>query len=74
LYDSKDGLTLEEILQRYNSKMILKVRIDRLIDNEQIILKNGKYYTGRPTVLLFAKMIVKMKLLLFGKDYESIVI
>lgn len=70
IYDSKDGLTMEEILQRYNSKEIVDKRLSRLINNGQVIYKNGRYYIGSPIMLMITKIIVAMKLLLLGRRSE----
>lgn len=70
LYDSPKGLSVDEILERYNAKEIVEKRIKRLLDNGQIIYKNGKYYIGNPTMVLMAKIIITMKLILLGKRSE----
>ncbi len=70
IYDSKDGLSLEEILQRYNAKEIVEKRISRLLNNDQVILKNGRYYIGNPIILMINRIIVAMKLMLLGKRSE----
>lgn len=70
IYDSKDGLSMEEILQRYNSKEIVDKRISRLVNNRQVIYKNGRYYIGSPIMLMITKIIVAMKLLLLGRRSE----
>mgnify|MGYP001578416942 FL=1 len=71
IYDSgKAGLTMEEILQRYNAKEILEKRVSRLQNNKQIILKDGKYFIAGTAMLFMAKAIVMMKLILLGKKSE----
>ena len=70
LFDSENGLALEEILQRYNAGEMVQRRVDRLINNGQVIEKNGKYYVGKPILLIIAKFIVVMKLLFIGKESE----
>lgn len=70
IYDSKDGLSLKEILQRYNAKEIVEKRISRLLNNGQVILKNGRYYIGNPIMLMINRVIVAMKLMLLGKRSE----
>jgi hypothetical protein len=71
LFESKDGLSYEEILQCYNSKIILDIRLKRLMDSGQIELKNKRYHIAKPLVLVFAQMIVRMKKLLYGKTHQS---
>ena len=70
IYDSKDGLSMEDILQRYNAKEIVEKRIGRLLNNGQVLFKNGKYYIGNPTLLMMSRIIVAMKLMLIGKRSE----
>jgi len=70
LYDSKDGLSMEEILNRYNANDILEKRIGRLLNNDQIICKEGKYFAGNSTVLFMNRAMIIMKLVLLGKRSE----
>lgn len=70
LYNSREGLSSEEILERYNAKSIVEMRINRLLNNNQIICKNDRYYIGNPTVLLMAKIILVMKIIILGKKSE----
>ncbi len=70
IYDSKTGLLEQEILERYNSRHILGMRLNRLINNGQIIFKDDRYFIGKPIMLLIAKIIVAMKIALLGKRSE----
>ena len=70
IYDSKDGLSMEEILQRYNSKEIVDKRLSRLINNGQVLYKNERYYISSPIMLMITTVIVAMKLLLLGRRSE----
>lgn len=70
LYEASDGLTIEELLERYNAKEIIDNRINRLMHNRQILLKDGKYYIGNPFMFLLSKGIVLFKLILLGKKSE----
>ncbi|MFC1558368.1 hypothetical protein ACFL40_03335 [candidate division KSB1 bacterium] len=71
LYSSKDGLSMEEILKRYNAKEIIGRRINRLVRANQVKCKNNKYYIkGMPFILFLSKTIVTMKLILLGKRSE----
>lgn len=67
LQNSDNGLSLEEILKRYNAKSIIDVRISRLINNGQIKLRNEKYYIDNPTVLYAAKFLAALKFIFLGK-------
>lgn len=70
IYDSKDGLSMNEILERYNAKEIVEKRINRLLNNGQIIYKDGRYYIGNSIVVLIAKIIIAVKFLLLGEKSE----
>lgn len=70
LYDSKDGLSINEILKRYDANKIIEMRIDRLASNGQIVLKNGRYYIDNPAMLFMTKIIITMKLIVLGKRSE----
>lgn len=70
LYDSDGGLSLEGILERYNAGDIVQKRIGRLLNNRQIIEKDGRYYIGNPVMLLMANIMVAMKLLFLGRESE----
>lgn len=64
------GLSMEDILKKYNVTEIVHRRINRLINNGQIIERDGKYYIGSPVMLTIARVIAAMKLILLGKKSE----
>lgn len=70
LYDARDGLSLEQILQRYNAKEIFENRINRLIQNGQIILRKDSYYIGNPSMLLITRIIIIFKSVILGRSGE----
>jgi len=70
IYNSKEGLCLEEILSRYNAREIVEKRIERLVNNGQLKCKDGKYFIGKPVVLLIAGSVILLKLLLLGRTSE----
>lgn len=67
IHDCAEGLTLEEILERYNAQEMIKTRLSRMLANKQVKEKNGRYFIERPIMLLMAKFIVFMKFLVLGK-------
>lgn len=67
LYKNKEGLSIHEILERYNAIVIVEKRINRLINNGQIVCRNGRYYIDSHVMLLMAKIIVMLKLIILGK-------
>jgi len=70
LYNSQNGLSLEGILTKYNAQKILSRRMNRLLNNNQVVCRNGRYYINNPTMLIMAKIIVAMKLIVLGKKSE----
>jgi len=70
LYDAPFGLTGEEILKRYNAEEVINIRMNRLLNNGQIVLRNGRYYIGSPIMLLISRMIVFMKIIVLGRESE----
>lgn len=70
LMDLNDGLTLDEILLRYNAKEMVKNRLDRLLRSGQVIEKDSRYFIGKPVMLLMSNIIVLMKILVLGKKSE----
>ena len=67
VYDSPNGLKIEEILARYNAKSIIQYRMDRLLNNGQVIVDNGRYIIGNPSMLLFSRILLFLKFILIGK-------
>jgi hypothetical protein len=70
LYEVSEGLSLEEILERYNAKHIVATRIRRLVHNGQVVERYGRYYIGSPVMLFIARSITLLKLCIFGKRSE----
>ena len=61
---------MQDILERYNAKMIVHTRLNRLINNDQIYLENGKYFVRPSLMLMVSKVIVLMKYVILGKKSE----
>lgn len=68
LHDSRSGLSMAEILERYNAGEIVKKRICRMLNNNQIIFKNGRYLIRYSALLFMAKAVSLMKLILTGRQ------
>jgi hypothetical protein len=66
LKDAPDGLTLEEILTRYNREDFFERRILRLLKSGQIIEEDNKYRLRKPNMLIIAKILVFLKFICFG--------
>ena len=61
---------MDELLERYNASIIINVRLKRMVNKNQIVLRDGRYYIGKPIMLYMAKAVVMMKLFLLGKKSE----
>jgi hypothetical protein len=61
------GLSYEEILERYNSRKMVDMRLHRLLDTGQVVLRDGRCFIGKPALLLIARAIIVLKLLVLGK-------
>lgn len=55
--DAGGTLTLAEVLQRYSGRDIVRVRLGRLQSKGQVVLHDGRYVIGKPTVQTMANMI-----------------
>ncbi len=70
LHDSPDGLTLEEIVSRYNGAQIVSMRLRRLLENGKIVEKDGRYRLGRLTMARIATLIMHLKMAILGRRSE----
>lgn len=70
LHEAEDGLTLTDLLARYGADQIVSARLARLLASGQIVLRDGRYFIGRRTVLLMARSIVALKGLVLGRRSE----
>jgi hypothetical protein len=70
LYDSSQGLIKEQILAKYNAAEVIDRRMRRLLTNRQIIVREERYYVGRPAMLFISKTVILLKILITGKTSE----
>lgn len=70
IYPFADGLAIDEILDRYNAREMVERRMARLLNNNQIICRDGRYYIGSRTMLMTSRIILAMKRMLLGKSSE----
>ena len=64
---STEGLSMSEILERYNSREIIKNRVEKLEKIGQLIRKDGRYYVGRSTALLMVKTLELLKFVVLDR-------
>jgi hypothetical protein len=67
LHQAGNGLTLEEILQRYSAQDVIDNRLKRLLNNKQILQKDNRYFVNRSLILYITKLMVMAKLFIIGK-------
>lgn len=67
-----EGLSKEELLARYNARAMAEVRLARLLNNMQVIEREGRYYVGKPAVLYMARTMTLMKRILLGRTAERL--
>ena len=70
LLDSKHGLSMSEILEYYNASEIIRVRLQRLLKNKQITLRNDRYFITKSMLLYITKIITMMKIAILRKTSE----
>ncbi len=69
LFKSKNGLTEDEIFDRYSARNIVNIRIKRLISKDQIKIIDDKYFISKPVMLLLTRIIYLIKNTVFGRKY-----
>jgi hypothetical protein len=70
IYEARAGLSRDELLERYQAQQIVDLRLRRLLHNQQILERDGRYYIGSPVMLGMAKSITFLKRCLLGKSSE----
>lgn len=70
IQESREGLSMDEIIARYGARHVVDIRLARLLKKGQIIERSGRYYIGQPSMLIMSRMIVFMKSLLLGRKSE----
>lgn len=66
LSEADGGMSLEDILKRYNAKEIFDKRMARLLNNGQIELRQGRYHIASPSMLLITRTVLFFKQLIFS--------
>ena len=67
LYDAPAGLTKDQLLSRYNAKEIISVRLNRLLNNNQVLSRDARFYIASPVMLFISKTLVLMRTSVLGK-------
>lgn len=64
------GLTLEQILRRYDAREIFDRRLARLTGTGQIVLRDGRYFIASPVLAAMARGVLLLKLVFLGSGSE----
>ncbi len=65
------GLSMEELLENYSAESIISVRLNRLLNNGQLYLKDGRYFAKESSTMGgISRVIILFKVLLLGKKSE----
>jgi len=67
---SAGGLTMEELLKRYNTADMVEIRLARLLNNGQIAEREGRLVIQNAFLLRASQVMVFMKKLILGKASE----
>jgi hypothetical protein len=65
-----DGVSVAEIARDYNEAMLMEMRLQRLVESGDLVLRDGRYFLGRTRFVPIAKVIFGIKRLILGKVSE----
>jgi len=65
-----EGITLDELERAYSNRVLVRTRLDRLLNSGEISKIDGTYRLARRRVLLVARIFLACKLLIFGTTNE----
>jgi hypothetical protein len=65
-----DGVSVAEIARDYNEVMLMEMRVQRLVESGDLLLRGGRYFLGRNRFVPIAKVIFRIKRLILGKVSE----
>ncbi len=71
LASAPDGLTSQQLLQRYNAADIVRSRLTRLTGTNHLRRDGDRYYTRFSTMLLLAQFYQLLKWIVLGKSSQS---
>ena len=70
LQRSGGGLSLEQLLARYNQRTLVEMRLERLLRRRQLVLRDGRYFLNSPALRLLAAVVRGARMLVIGEDAE----
>jgi hypothetical protein len=70
LQQSRGGLSLEQLKSLYDDRRVFELRVTRLLNNRQVIKRDGRYFLVGYTVWLIANVVHIAKLVVMGRGSE----
>jgi hypothetical protein len=67
---SRDGITVRDMSFRYDDVSLLEMRLQRLIESNDIVERDGRFFVGRARLVRIGRIIVATKRVLLGKQSE----
>jgi hypothetical protein len=64
------GVSVSEIAQEYNEASLMEMRLQRLVESGDLVLRDGRYHLGRKRFVPIAHTIFWIKRLILGKLSE----
>jgi len=62
-----DGLTLQQLLERYSAADMIELRLGRLLATGQIAERAGRYHLQGRSITTISRIMIGLKLLLLGR-------
>ena len=64
------GILVEQIAREYNEEELIRVRLQRLLESGDLVLRDGRYHIGRSRFVLISRFIFWLKRFILGKASE----
>lgn len=68
--ETPEGLTTEDILKRYPSDEMYRARMERMLYHGQVVRREGRLFTGKPTLIILGGLVIFAKWIILGKKWE----
>ena len=63
-----NGLTVEELLMKFNSELILNSRLERLTESRHVSFVDGRYFLNKQMILYITLIIKVLRNMVFGRQ------
>ena len=72
IYSKGNSISTSELLSIYNSKIMVDLRLDRLVNTGQILLQNGRLFINSKILLAATMILVSLKWIFYKKIFLDI--